>query len=90
MINPVYQQMVVNVSTQQLLPMTTNRKISQNDLQTLANKTPNMPEQVISSVNFLLTFFNKIAILGDQDNTSISEQDIQAFSQQGINLVIDA
>jgi hypothetical protein len=86
MINPVYQQMVVRVVNQQLMPMTTDRKLTYEDMQVLANQSASMPEPVISAVNFLLNTFDKISLLGDTDNTSISEQDVQAFAQNGLDL----
>lgn len=90
MINPLYQQMVVRVTNQQLMPMTADQNLTQNDLQILANQSPNMPEHVASAVNFLLSTFESLSTAGDKDASGISQQDIQAFSQEGVNLSIEA
>lgn len=86
MINPVYQQMVVKMYSGQLLPLTADKKLTQVDLQNLANQESNLPEPVVSTIMFLLNNFAKLSSLGDKDASSISEQDMQTFSQQGINL----
>ena len=88
MINPLYQQMVVKVFNEQLMPMTTDRQLTEKDLQILSNQTPGMPEHVGSAVKFLLTNFNSISSKGDSDPTSISDQDVMAFSKAGVNLSV--
>lgn len=90
MINPLYQQMVVRVTRQNLLPMTTDRKLSANDLQQVANQGSTVPDQVRSTVMFLLNSFESLAKLGDNDPDSISEQDILRFETEGVNVSVEA
>lgn len=90
MINPLYQQMVVRVANQQLMPMTKDNNLTRNDLQILVNQSPNMPEHVTSAISFLLNTFESLSIAGDKEPSGISKQDIDAFSKEGVNLSIEA
>ncbi|MGD9581815.1 MAG: hypothetical protein AB7V50_10615, partial [Vampirovibrionia bacterium] len=82
MIYNQYKQMVINVTNQQLMPMTVDNKLTLNDLEILSNQTNNVPVHVKSAIGFLLKNFSNIAIMGDKDVSSISKEDINSFSQQ--------
>ena len=90
MINHQYKQMVTKVTNQQLMPMTVDKKLTQNDLQLLSNQSANAPVHVNSAISFLLNNFMNISSLADKDASSISEQDINSFSQQNTTFSIQA
>ncbi|NCC71116.1 hypothetical protein EOM09_06050 [bacterium] len=87
MINPVYQQMVYRVGIQNLIPLTSDKNLTFEDLQILANQSTTMPDNVGSAIYFLLNNFKKLSILGDNDVKGISESDLKAFSQKGLDLI---
>jgi hypothetical protein len=79
--------MVVNVVNQRLMPLTKDNKLTYHDLQVLSDQAASMAEPEASTINFLLNVYNKIATLGDNDVSSISAQDMQAFASKGIDLI---